>query len=124
MKTKIVFSVFLSLFIWIGIIGCSDDNEIVLEITPDSKNAVIQKEVDGIKFEFYLLNEEGISTTVFNEGENIIFSFSFKNNLQDTIIVSTDFIDTNFYRVYQSNNIDLGKPWTGLWCEFSCYLMN
>jgi len=75
--------------------------------------------MDGIQFKFCLLNENGDSTTSFKEKENIIFSFSLKNNLQDTITFSTDFIDYSFYNVYQINNVDMGKPWTGVWCEFN-----
>jgi len=115
-KQKTILLIFI--FSIAAVIGC-ENNEIVLEITSNSKNAVIQKEVDGIKLKFCLLNENADSSTVFKEGENIIFSFSFENNLQDSIIVSTDFISSNFYRVYQSDNIDMGKPWTGLWCEFN-----
>lgn len=115
-KQKIISLIFI--FSIAVIAGC-ENNESVLEITSKSNNTVIQKEVDGIKFKFCLLNESGNSSTVFKEGENIIFSFSFENDLQDSIIVSTDFIRSNFYRVYQSDNIDVGKPWTGILCEFS-----
>jgi hypothetical protein len=118
MKTKQKVALLIFIFSIVAVVGC-ENNEIVLEITSNSKNAVIKKEVYGIKFKFCLLNENGDSLTVFKQGENIIFSFTFENDLQDSIIVSTDFISPNFYRVYQSDNVDMGKPWTGLWCEFN-----
>lgn len=102
--------------------GCKKNNLLssLLEITPDSEFAVIQKDTNGIGFEFCLLNEKRQASTVFNEGENITFSFTFKNNSQDTIIVTTEFINSEFFRVFSSeNNIDLGKPWTGIWCQFN-----
>lgn len=99
--------------------GCEKEDELFWEISPDSKTAVIQKEVDGIEFKFCLLNEQGEPATVFNEGENFIFSFSFKNKMQDPIVVTTEFISSNFYRVYRSiDKTDMGKPWTGIWCNY------
>jgi len=67
---------------------------------------------------FCLLNEQGKPATIFNEGENIIFSFSLKNNLKEDISIPTQFINDDFYRVYENNNIDMGKAWTGTWCNF------
>lgn len=101
--------------------GCQKEQDATLlwEITSDSKTSVIQKIVGGIEFRFCLLNEQGEPATVFNEGENISFSFSFKNQMQDMIIVTTEFITSDFYRVYQSKtDIDMGKPWTGVWCNY------
>lgn len=57
--------------------------------------------------------------TLFNESENFTFKFSFKNKLQDEIIVTPEFITHDFFRVFStSDNYDMGKPWTGVWCEF------
>jgi len=104
-------------------IGCErgqQGDKVLLELTPDSKNPVIQNETEGIEFKFCLLNEQGIPSTIFNEKENFILSFSFKNNLQNTISVNTEFINYEFYRVYRyTDNKDMGKPWTGVWCNFS-----
>jgi len=116
-KTSLI--IFLLSFISVG---CKKSNEspTLLQITPESENAIIEYETNQIEFNFCLLNEEGQPGTVFNEGDNFSFSFSFKNNSPDTIIVTTEFINSDFYRVYQSDtNIDMGKPWTGIWCEFS-----
>ncbi|TAL65036.1 MAG: hypothetical protein EPN88_10120 [Bacteroidetes bacterium] len=102
--------------------GCKKSNgpPTLLEITPESASAIIQNETKQIEFKFCLINKDGQSATVFNEGEDFTFSFSFKNNGTDTIIVTTEFINTDFFRVFSlENNIDVGKPWTGIWCQFS-----
>lgn len=102
--------------------GCKKSKESLslLEINPNSQDLIIQKESNNIEFKFCLLNENGQPTTVFNIGENFIFSFSFKNKSQETISVTTEFINSDFFRVFLSqNSLDMGKPWTGVWCEFS-----
>lgn len=80
MKSTILkISAFLLLFSLMGA-GCEKNEELFWEISPDSKSAVIQKEVDGIEFKFCLLNEQGEPATVFSEGENFTFQFAIKNN--------------------------------------------
>jgi hypothetical protein len=96
--------------------GCkkNNDSSSLWEITPQSGKVFIQNEMNGIEFNFFLLNKEGQPATIFNQGENFTFSFSFKNNSQDPIIVTSEFINPDFLRVYLSqNNIDMGRPWTG-----------
>ena len=101
--------------------ACKDaTDDLSWEISPDSKSQVIEKEIDGIAFKFCLLNEQEKPATVFNEGENIIFSFSLTNNLKESISIPTQFINDDFYRVYENkNNTDMGKAWTGIWCNFN-----
>jgi hypothetical protein len=118
-KIKLLIIFLLLLLLIVAGIGCGQDDEI-WEISPDSKTVVIQKEVNGIEFKLCLLNEEGEPSTIFNEGENFTFSFTIINNIEDTLVISTEFIGSEFFRVYQTpDNIDMGKPWTGLWCEYS-----
>jgi len=98
--------------------GCQKDD--IFELDIGDENAVIQKEVNGIEFKFCLLNEQGEPATVFNEGENFTFHFSFKNNTQDTIIVSPKFVNDDFFRVFSIQNSkkqDLGKPYDKVWCS-------
>lgn len=118
MKTTILkISAFLLLFSMGA--GCEKEAEQLWEISPTSESAIIQKEVDGIQFKFCLLNKEGEPATIFNEGENFTFSFSIKNNFEDTVIITPEFISSEFFRVYHTqDNIDMGKPWTGSWCLF------
>jgi len=120
MKTTILkITSFVLLFALMGA-GCKKDDKLLWEISPISNSNVIQKTVDGVEFKYCLLNEKGEPSTVFNEGENFDFIFSFKNNMQDTIVVTTEFINSNFFRVYRSlDRNDMGKPWTGVWCDYS-----
>ena len=101
--------------------GCTKNNNTpnLLEINPDTEETVIKYDTQQIEFEFCLLNKERQPATVFNNGDNLIFSFSFKNNSADQITVTTEFINSDFFRVYLTqNNTDMGKPWTGIWCLF------
>ncbi|OFX56851.1 MAG: hypothetical protein A2066_19145 [Bacteroidetes bacterium GWB2_41_8] len=121
MKTTLLKISFIFLFLSLIGAGCEKDEELLWEISPDSETSVIQKEVDGIEFKFCLLNENGEPTSVFNEGENFTFQFSFKNNTPDTVVVTPEFINDDFFRVYQvvdSKQKDLGKPYDGIWCEY------
>jgi len=101
-------------------LGCDKDEFYELKI--NDENPVIEKSVNKIDFKFCLLNEKGEPATIFEEGENFTFQFSFQNNLEDSITVNTSFVTNNFFKVTQRNNgenIDLGKPYTGIWCEFA-----
>jgi len=125
MKHKVLklSTVILPIIIGIAFIsaGCQKDDDI-FELQIGDENAVIVKEVDGIEFKFCLLNEQGKPATVFNESENFTFQFSFKNVITDTIIVTTEFINKDFFRVDKINGsmlINKGKPYTGTWCNFS-----
>lgn len=91
--------------------GCEKEDELFWEISPDSKTAVIQKEVDGIEFKFCLLNEQGEPATVFNEGENFTFQFAIKNNRSESL----PFYDYGYYELddflaVKSDGKSYGKP--------------
>ena len=118
MKARQKIIPFILILTMVAGVGCKND-EVVLQLEVNSQTSVIQKKVAGINFRFSLLKARYQPSTVFKEGENIIFSFSIENALQDTIFVSTDFITPDFYRVFKSDHIDMGKPWTGLWCDYS-----
>jgi len=120
MKQLIIKTGFFILFLFIIGAGCVKEDFIVLEIVQGSENAVLQKDLNGIGFSFYLINEQGDTTTLFRENENIIFCFSFKNNTGEIITINTEFINSDFFRVFHSeDNKDMGKAWTGMWCLFS-----
>ena len=119
MKTSTLFKC-LFLFAITGVTACEAKmDNLPVEISPGSRSQTIEMEIDGIAFKFCLLNERGNPATVFHEGENIVFSFSLKNNLAKTISCNTDLINENFYRVYGSNGTDMGKAWQGVWCQYS-----
>ena len=84
-------SLFITL-LFIGSVACGDTmDDLSWEISPDSKSQVIEKEVNGIIFKFCLLDEQGKSATVFNEGENFSFYFSVTNSSKkDFFIMHTD----------------------------------
>ena len=118
-EREIINHVTILLLLAIGMAACANTpDDLWGEISPDSKSQVIEKEIDGIAFKFCLLNEQRKPTANFIEGENIIFSFSLKNNLKESISIPTYFINDDFYRIYENNNTDMGKAWTGIWCEF------
>ena len=91
--------------------GCVKEDELLWEISPDSKTAVIQKEVNGIEFKFCLLNEKGEPATVFNERENFTFQFSLKNNTKEAIpFYDYGFYVTNDFFSVKSERVNFGKP--------------
>jgi hypothetical protein len=49
------------------------------EVPFDSRNPVIEHKVDGIRFKFCLLNEQGQPANTFKEGENFSFHFEMEN---------------------------------------------
>ncbi len=93
----------------------------LVEISPNSKDTVIQKSIDGIDFKFCLLNENGEPATIFNEGENFSFYFSVINNREnDSLCFDPDFVynkDVDFCKVFDSENQDLGRPYELLCIE-------
>lgn len=77
-----------------------------------------------VKFEFQLLDEQGNPSTVFEEGENFILSFSIINPGSETVYLKQNSLNTdNFLRVYKisessegTGKIDMGKPYEGVFC--------
>jgi hypothetical protein len=72
------------------------------------------------EFYFQLLDKNYESKTVFNEGENFIFSF--KIETQDTIWKFNRLVndDPNFFRVFRivdGNYINMGKSFKSKWCQ-------
>jgi hypothetical protein len=119
MKNKFQFLVIrmLPLIFTIVVIGAGchkeNDEDMFLEIFPDSDVAIIQRDVEGIVFEFYLLNEEGVASTVFNEGENFSFYFSVTNNRNEKFYFYPGYAlsyENNFCEVFNSDNKSYGKP--------------
>jgi hypothetical protein len=111
MKTTILrISVFLLLLSLMGA-GCEKEEELFWEISPNSKSAVIQKEVNGVEFKFCLLNEQGEPATVFNEGENFTFLFSSRNKRKDTLYFDRGIIGLpDFCEVKNHTGEQIGSP--------------
>ena len=110
MKTEVIkLSTILLLLAFIPA-GCQDDEDL-FEIQIGGKNAVIQKEIEGIEFKFCLLTEEGEPSTVFNEGENFTFQFSIKNNTGESLIFHDYgfYVNDDFFSV-QNRTQNFGRP--------------
>ncbi len=77
----------------------------------------IQKN-EPISFEFQLLDEKGNPSTVFNEGENIVFDFQIINNTDvDCYFYQHKFNTERFLEVYSADKVSLGKPYRSIFCD-------
>jgi hypothetical protein len=76
-----------------------------------------------IELELHLLDEDNVSTKLFQEGENFRFRFTIRNMSSNDIGYIPDFINEDFFRVYRLDNfegmVSKGKPYENLFCEFS-----
>ncbi len=74
-----------------------------------------------VEFKFVLLDTLGNEKTVFNQGENIIFSFQVINNSSEDLYIENFLDNNNLFRIYQPNTnggtLDYGKPYDGI-----CYI--
>ncbi len=94
---KIIFLSAIALLIFVTL-GCEkDDNKLPVD------------------FKFVLLDTLGNEKTVFNQGENIIFSFQVINNSSEDLYLENFFPNDDFFRVYQTNvnegTLDYGIPY-------------
>lgn len=108
MKTNKLLLMITSLFLTIGTGGCDDNNDLHWEITPNSKTSIIEQKIDGITFKFCLLNEQGKPAKIFEETKNFSFYFSATNNNKKDLYFDLEFITSNFFKVYNSDNKDMG----------------
>lgn len=71
-----------------------------------------------VEFKFVLLDTLGNEKTVFNQGENIIFSFQIINNSSEKLFLENFLPNNDFFRVYQLNTnestLDYGFPQSGV----------
>jgi hypothetical protein len=75
-----------------------------------------------VNFKFRLLDEQGNEKTVFNEGENVIFSFFIENKTSEDLTFYQHEMNTDdFFRLYKINSTegvsDLGKPYFHIFCD-------
>lgn len=115
MKMKIILIAMLALPLLMGA-GCKKKSllpDTFDTISPDTETQVINKNIDGINFQFFLLNKDNKPSTVFNEGENFDFYFSAMNLSDKKIYFDPDFAHTNdnsFCEVFNNEGISFGKP--------------
>ena len=76
-----------------------------------------------IELEFHLLDENGVPSTVFQEGLNFRFCFIIRNKSSEDIGYIPDFINDDFFRVYRIDSsegvVSKGKPYENFFCEYS-----
>ncbi len=72
-----------------------------------------EKDKIPIDFKFRLLDTLGNESAVFNEGENIIFSFEVINNSSEDVYLKNFFPNHDFFRVYHPANglLEFRCPW-------------
>jgi hypothetical protein len=94
--------------------SCEKEDDITSwDIPIDSENPVIDVKVDDFSINFYLLNEDGVKTNKFNEGENFYLHFSIKNVSENEYyfvprFASESYVNT-FFNVFKATGEDLGK---------------
>lgn len=115
MKRKMIAYMLLLLLFLMGV-SCkkeSNSSDNIDSISPESQKQMIDKNINGIDFRFYLLDENNKPSTVFNEGENFEFYFSVTNQSDRKINFDAGFVQTNynsFCEVFNSDGHSLGKP--------------
>jgi hypothetical protein len=71
---------------------------------------------------FQLLNEQGQEATLFPQGQNVIFRFQVANTSdQDIYVCNPVFNPRDFlavYRTAEKQPVSLGKPYSGIFCEY------
>ena len=115
-KKKVLFVSLLSLWITAGMTGCNKDDDPIWEISPDGKQAVIERKINGLAFKFCLLNEKGEPATVFKEGENFNFSFRIKNETGKNLYYNAYpcAYSDSFFSVSDSSGKTVGKSYEAL----------
>lgn len=82
---------------------------------------------DLVSFEFRLLDEDGNSSTEFEEDVNFIFSFEIINKSDHEIFFDHSSMSTEeVFKVYRIGNsleetglISMGRPYNGIFCEYT-----
>lgn len=91
-----------------------------------SCNEEQETSIPQIDFTFQLHDLEGNSSTVFNEGENFVFSFFIINSSDRPIQFNQSEMQTkDFFRVLrlidtqeEVSTVDIGKPYNSIFCLF------
>lgn len=75
-----------------------------------------------VEFEFQLLDENGVPSTEFQEGQNFQFSLVIRNQSSKDIGYSPSFIGDDFFRIYRidtsEGEVSMGKPYSSIFCEY------
>ena len=101
-----------SAFMTAFVVGCEEwPDDTGFEIDPYSESKFLVNTVNGITYEFYMLNEKGERTTVFNQGEDFTFCFYVTNNCGHGIIYDVDYYqpENGLFTVYDYYGNDYGS---------------
>jgi hypothetical protein len=92
--------------------GCEYDTG--WDISLDSEYPYISNTLHGIQYEYYLLNEKGKKSVVFDEGEEIRFNIRITNTNKNSPMILEDLEiynnDIGIFNVYSSRGELIGKP--------------
>lgn len=109
--------VLLSLAETMALSSCSKDDDdvkreenIIAEMETDDDPPI---KIDEVNIDFKLLNTDSIAMKTFKEHDDFFFVLSFTNNGNQDIDFpkDNDIIGDDFFRVYTSDGIYVGRPW-------------
>lgn len=110
------------LFVTILCFACESESQEPNPIKMDveTQGNCIQASAEGLLMKFCMLDIQGNAQKSFEAGENFSFSLVLKNESEETITIKEDLIDSDFFEVTDVlKGHHFGKPYTGVWCEFS-----
>ena len=102
-------------------LGCTEDENTdggIWEIPINSIKPTIEIAKGDFAFKFCLLDDNNNPSTKFKEGENIHFYLSLENLSKEEIILEDKFFAPDFFMIYNEENKEVGKPFTGVFCTF------
>ena len=112
MKKDLIFSTVLALALAVSLAGCNkDDDEVYIDVPSED---VFTQTCDSVRVDFHLLNERGDTTTVFREGEDIIFDLTIQNLGHSSIAygLDKDLLGPDIFRVYTADGRNCGTACT------------
>ena len=119
MKIKMNLSYALLLLAASLVDACSNEdndaiNETGMPAFMAATDSVRIAENDGVIMTYSLLNATGDTTSVFSEGEEIIFDLKIENSTDKHISIPNgpEWLGYNTFRVYTSDGKDCGTSWT------------
>lgn len=119
MNNDLIHKVIIVLLLATSLSGCSkSDDEVYIDIPSEDVFTQIR---DSVRVDFNLLNERGDTTTVFHEGEDIIFDLSIWTSANCPIEFGSDkeLLGKDVFRVFSSKGKDLGTA--GIFTELNLF---
>ena len=100
------------MFTMVTMLSCSKDDDQFLAETSNATDT-ISNMADSLAVDFYLQTVEGIRTTTFQSGENIVFHLLLRNksNQQVQLPPAKTLIGYDLFCVYENNGTEIRAPW-------------